>query len=277
MVIYRAGRPSAYVITMSCQFDVSLSHLGLGEYSEALASHGFETWDDLIDISEETMTELGFKLGHRRKLQREIASYWGLPRTQPLARPPAADGLQESEEPESPRAEQDELETKEPTPLKRRYRHRQPKDPHAPRKPRSDYVLFGIFLRQHPDVSQLSFVEISKLVGEQWQRLSPEERAMWTSTAVQQKSRYITELAEYQQSKEYQHHQDRLRMTKAKQEKRALTSEVSPTTSSETVSSRPDWEESSITMAASDDGGHSALVGKRFMVFVSRPEWEFYA
>src|SRR5271167_1436368 len=100
---------------MSSQFDVSLSHLGLGEYSEALTSHGFETWDDLIDISEETMAELGFKLGHRRKLQREIASYRGQPRTQPLVRPPAVDGLQESEEPKSPRAGQDELETKEPT------------------------------------------------------------------------------------------------------------------------------------------------------------------
>ena len=120
-------------------------------------------------------------------------------------------------------------------------------------------------------------VEISKLVGKRWQRLSPEERATWTSTAAEQKSRYITELAEYQQSKKYQHHQDGLHITKTKQENRALTGEVSPKTSSETISSRPNSKDSSIIMAAIDDRGHSASAGKRFLVFVSRPEWEFHA
>lgn len=259
--------------------ELSLGYLGLGEYFEALVSHGFNTWDSLTDISEETMAELGVKLGHRRKLQREIASYRGQPRTQPLFSPPAVDcELQDSsEEPQSPHARQDKLKTKtEPTQLKRRYRHRQPKDPHAPRRPSCDYVLFGNSLRQQPDVAQLSFVEISKLVGEQWQRLSPEERVAWASTAAEQKSRYITELAEYQQSEEYQHYQDGLHITKTKQEKRALTGGVSPTTSSETVSSRPNSKDSSITIAESDDGGHSASGGKRFMVFVSHPEWEFH-
>jgi hypothetical protein len=278
---------------MSSHFDASLSHLCLGEYSEALVSHGFKTWDDLIDISEETMAELGFKLGHRRKLQREIASYRGLPRTQPLVRPPAVDGLQESEEPKSARVGQDELETKEPTSLKRRYRHRQPKDPHAPRKPGSDYVLFGKFLRQDPDVSKLPFVDISKLVGERWQRLSPEERAAWTSTAAQQKRRYRMELAEYQQSEDYRDHQDRLRMTKL--EKSTPSNEVSPTGSpkktvstgsghmhktvrwTSTVSSRHNLKDSSITMAASEDGGHDASFGRRFSISVSHPEREFYA
>jgi hypothetical protein len=260
--------------------DLSLSHLGLGEYFEVLVSHGFDTWDSLTDISEETMAELGVRIGHRRKLQREIASYRGQPRTQPLFSPPAVDGgLQNSEEEQkSPHAGQDKLKTKtEPTQLKRRYRHRQRRDPHAPRRPSCDYVLFGNSLRQQPDVAQLSFVEISKLVGERWQQLSPEERATWTFTAAEQKSRYITELAEYQQSMKYQHHQDGLRITKTNQEKRALTGEVSLTTSSETVSSRPIWKESSITAAVSGDGGHSASAGKRFMVFVSRPEWEFHA
>lgn len=266
-------------IILSSHLNLSLSYLGHWEYFEALVSRGFDTWDNLTDISEETMAELDVRLGHRRKLQREIASYRGQPRSQSLFSPPAVDGgLQDSEgEPKSPHAGQDELETKtEPTQLKRRYRHRQRKDPHAPRRPSCDYVLFGNFLRQQPDVAQLSFVEISKLVGERWQRLSLEERAMWTSTAAEQKSRYITELAEYRQSKEYQHHQDNMHITKTKQGKRALTGELSPTVSSETVSSRPNSKNSSITVAASDNGRHSASTGKRFMVFVSRPEWEFH-
>ena len=291
IIIHRAIRPHvrrtqslslpsmASNIILSSHLDLSLSHLGLGEYFETLVSHGFDTWDSLAGISEETMAELGIRLGHRRKLQREIASYQGQPRTQPLYSPLAIDGgLQDGgEEPKSPHAGQNELETKtEPTKLKRRYRQRRRKDPHAPQKPSCNYVLFGNFLRQQPDVAQLSFVEMAKLVGERWKRLSPEDRATWTSTAVEQKSRYITELAEYQQSKEYQHYQDSLRITKIAQEKRALTSEVSPTASLETVSSRPNSKESSITMAVSEDRGHSASVGERFMVFVSRPEWEFH-
>lgn len=285
-IIHRAFRPHvqrtqslsapsmANSIISSSHLGLSLSHLGLGEYFETLVSHGFDTWDSLTDIGEETMAELGVRLGHRRKLQREIASYRGQPRTQPLFPLPAVDGgLQDSEEePNSPHAGQDELKTKtEPTLLKRRYRHRQRKDPHAPRRPSCDYVLFGNSLRQQPDVAQLSFVEISKLVGERWQQLSPEERVTWASTAAEQKRRYITELAEYQQSKEYQLRQDGLRITRMKQEKRALTSEVSPTTSS------ANSKDSSITMAASDNEGHSASAGKGFMVFVSRPEWEFHA
>jgi hypothetical protein len=291
-IIHRAIRPHfqrtqslsvpsmANNIISSLHLDLSLDHLGLGEYFEAFVSHGFDTWDNLTDISEETMAELGVRLGHRRKLQREIASYRGQPRTQALFSPPAVDGgLQDSEEePNSPHAGQDELETKtESTQLKRRYRHLQRKDPHSPRKPSCAYVLFGNFLRQQPDVTPLSFVEISKLVGKRWQRLSPAERETWTSTAAEQKSRYITELAEYQQSKEYQHHQDGLHITKTKQEKRALTGEVSPTTSSETVSSRPNSKDSSITIATSGDGAHSVSARERFMVFVSRPKWEFHA
>jgi hypothetical protein len=36
-------------------------------------NHGFHSWDTLLNIQEEDMEALNFKLGHRRKLQREIA------------------------------------------------------------------------------------------------------------------------------------------------------------------------------------------------------------
>jgi hypothetical protein len=261
-------------IIQTSHFDLSLSRLGLGEYSEVLESHGFDSWDNLSHINEVTMAELGIRLDHRRKLRREITSLRGQPRTQPLLSPEPVDGeLRNSEEkPQSPHTGQDELEIRiEPTQLKRRYRHRQRKDPHAPRKPSCDYVLFGNSLRQQPDIAQLSFVEISKLVGEQWQQLSLEGRATWTSNAAEQKRKYITELAEYQQSKEYQHHQDYLRTTKAKQEQRGSNGEISPTASLEKTespeigSSGQNSKDSSITMAESENG-------KKFMVFVSRPE-----
>jgi hypothetical protein len=57
--------------------DILLSHLGPQKYHEPLVSHRFETWDVLVYISEEDMAELGFKLGHRRKLQRAMANFRG--------------------------------------------------------------------------------------------------------------------------------------------------------------------------------------------------------
>jgi hypothetical protein len=198
------------------QLDIVLSRLGLRGYLEPLISYGFETWEHLVDISEDDMAELGFKLGHRRKLQRAIAHYRGQPCNQPL-NCSTDEFLGQGESPTSYLSgqdgedDQDNQGDEEPMPTKRRYRRRQPKDPHAPQQPKSSYVIFANFLRQNPQVSQLPFVEISRLVGEQWQCLLPEEKAIWTSRAIEQKSRYSSELAEYQQTNHYQRHQDLLR------------------------------------------------------------------
>lgn len=47
-------------------------------------SAGFGTWEDVMDINERDMEKIGMKLGHRRKLQREIASSNGYPSDVPL-------------------------------------------------------------------------------------------------------------------------------------------------------------------------------------------------
>jgi hypothetical protein len=193
---------------------ILLSHLGLQKYHESLASHGFETWDVLVDISEEDMAELGFKLGHRRKLQRAIADFRGQPHNEALFCSSSDGGLFKSRSSMSVHAGRDEWRVEEPTPSKGRYRRRRLKDPHAPRRPNSGYVLFANFLRQNSQVSNLPFVDISKLVGEKWQCLLPEEKTMWISNAAEEKSKYYRELAEYQQTEDYKRHQDRLRRSK---------------------------------------------------------------
>jgi hypothetical protein len=47
-----------------------LYDIDLGEYYHALTANGFDTWDQTIHITEEQLGHLGFKLGHRRRLQR---------------------------------------------------------------------------------------------------------------------------------------------------------------------------------------------------------------
>ncbi|TLD36055.1 High mobility group protein 20A [Venturia nashicola] len=61
------------VITASPRLCAVLQSLSLAEYTEALVAHGFTTWNQLLDIQEHDLEALRFKLGHRRKLQRDIA------------------------------------------------------------------------------------------------------------------------------------------------------------------------------------------------------------
>jgi hypothetical protein len=56
-----------------------LSDIDLGEYCHALIANGFDTWDQTLHITEEQLGHLGFKLGHRRRLLRQIASFKGYP------------------------------------------------------------------------------------------------------------------------------------------------------------------------------------------------------
>ncbi|KAL8786371.1 MAG: hypothetical protein Q9195_008236 [Heterodermia aff. obscurata] len=50
-----------------------LARLGLGQYLDRFVAEGFDTWGTLLEITEGDLEELDVKLGHRRKLQREIA------------------------------------------------------------------------------------------------------------------------------------------------------------------------------------------------------------
>jgi len=56
-----------------------LQRLNLETYITVLQQNGYTSWDSLARISEVELERFGFKLGHRRRLQREIASMKGYP------------------------------------------------------------------------------------------------------------------------------------------------------------------------------------------------------
>ena len=56
-----------------------LERIGLTQYAQVLSENGFHNWESVADITEDDLTALEFKLGHRRLLQREIATYRGIP------------------------------------------------------------------------------------------------------------------------------------------------------------------------------------------------------
>lgn len=57
----------------------NLQTLSLGQYIDVLQKNGFVDWVTLSKAREEDFDRLEFKLGHRRRLQRELASMRGLP------------------------------------------------------------------------------------------------------------------------------------------------------------------------------------------------------
>lgn len=62
----------------------------------------------------------------------------------------------------------------------------------------------------------LSFTEIAKLVGENWQNLTPAEKEPYESKAQAYKEKYHAELSEYKKTTQYQKYMQYLADFKAK-------------------------------------------------------------
>lgn len=63
----------------------------------------------------------------------------------------------------------------------------------------------------------LSFTEIAKLVGENWQNLTPTEKERYEQQAFAAKEKYTIELSEYRQTDSYKVYAEYLLDFKAKQ------------------------------------------------------------
>lgn len=63
----------------------------------------------------------------------------------------------------------------------------------------------------------LSFTEIAKLVGENWQNLVPNEKEPYEQQAFAAKEKYTIELSEYRQTENYKVYAEYLLDFKAKQ------------------------------------------------------------
>jgi hypothetical protein len=118
---------------------VVLERLGLTEYRATLFDNGFHNWETVVDITEDDMTTLHFKLGHRRLLQREIATYRGIPQSLSLesdTKSPEPTSLSTSA------LERFTRQTTTPPPReKRRYRRHPRPDSNAPKKPKTACTL----------------------------------------------------------------------------------------------------------------------------------------
>jgi len=204
-----------------------LDRLGLSGYAKRLALEGFDTWETVLDITESDLNTLGFKLGHRRKLQRAIAESRGQPAERALllehGKVTMQDGYQSDEsmhdtkESSGQATPAAQASTSQPsTGTKRKYRRHPKADEHAPERPPSAYVIFSNQIREELKGQDLSFTEIAKLVGERWQVLDPGVREAFEKQAASAKEKYYAQMAEYKKTTQYQEYQQYLADFKAK-------------------------------------------------------------
>lgn len=216
--------------------------LGLSQYINAFTDQGFDSWETILDIQESDLDALGVKLGHRRKLQRRIANARGATPGTLIVSPiktthdESQDGHLEAQYAErksetGPSEAASHGNTIAAVPngngvTKRKYRRHPKPDENAPERPPSAYVLFSNKIREDLKSHNLTFTEIAKLVGENWQSLAPPEKEVFESQANSAKDKYHRELAEYKKIPEYRRYAQYLQEFKEKQAKQSQASDA---------------------------------------------------
>ncbi|KAM0223656.1 hypothetical protein ACHAPA_012111 [Fusarium lateritium] len=205
---------------MSSDLESVFAELGLSQYLGSFVEQGFDEWDIILDIQESDLDALGVKLGHRRKLQRRIANARGISPSASLAtpiRPTSEDAKPDGVQPEPSRTE---TQPEGQGVAKRKYRRHPKPDENAPERPPSAYVLFSNKMREDLRSQNLTFTEIAKLVGENWQNLNASEKEAYESQANADKEKYHRDLMEYKKTPDYRQYVQYLHEFKEKQSKR---------------------------------------------------------
>ncbi|KAI1178713.1 hypothetical protein F4777DRAFT_575653 [Nemania sp. FL0916] len=192
------------------------SELGIPQYLSVFIDQGFDSWDTILDITESDLDALGVKLGHRRKLQRRIANYRGVAPDVSLVSPTRT-SIEDARH-DSNRIETGRPDVKPGPPVaKRKYRRHPKPDEHAPERPPSAYVLFSNKMREDLKGQNLTFTEIAKLVGENWQNLGRTEKEPFERQANEAKEKYSNNLSEYKKTAECKKYNEYLREFRKRQ------------------------------------------------------------
>jgi hypothetical protein len=216
-------RPGRFPERSHCMSDLSgiFAELGISQYLNAFLDQGFDSWETILDITESDFDALGVKLGHRRKLQRKIANARGFSSDVALASPRNTPSDDRHGEEQRVGSSKPEKEGSGPHGAKRKYRRHPKPDENAPERPPSAYVIFSNKMREELKGRNLSFTEIAKLVGENWQNLAPGEKEPFEQQAFTAKERYNNELSIYKTTDSYREYSVYLGEFKARQANQA--------------------------------------------------------
>lgn len=193
----------------------SLASFGMGYYYQRFVEAGFDTWETLLDITEDDLESLDVQRGHRRRLQQEIASTL---RSGNIPDPRQSKALRRLLPGEASTVANQ----------KRHYnRHPRP-DPNAPQRPLSAYVLFSNAVRDELKDQPLSFAEKSRVVGDRWQNLPDASKESWQEMASGPWEKYKADREQYQQTESHREYQAYLAEFNASQPQRSRKRKGSP-------------------------------------------------
>ncbi|PMB68249.1 High mobility group protein B3 [Beauveria bassiana] len=191
---------------MHRELESVFAELGLAHYLDAFVDQGFDSWETILDIQESDL-----RIANARGIAPSISLVSAL-------KPGSEEGKQQHLRRDNPtRSEAGSESTNGVT--KRKYRRHPKPDEHAPERPPSAYVLFSNKMREDLKSHNLSFTEIAKLVGENWQNLDQAERESFENQANVAKDKYRRSLAEYKKTPEYRRYAQYLQEFKEKQNK----------------------------------------------------------
>ncbi|KAK7431066.1 hypothetical protein QQZ08_002347 [Neonectria magnoliae] len=197
---------------MASELEGIFGELGLAQYLNAFVEQGFDEWDIILDIQESDL---------------RIANARGISPSTSLASParPAVEDVK----PDGTRPEPSRPDVTHEVQgvAKRKYRRHPKPDENAPERPPSAYVLFSNKMREDLKSQNLSFTEIAKLVGENWQNLVPMEKEAYESQANADKEKYHRDLMEYKKTADYKKYIQYLQEFKEKQAKQNQASDAS--------------------------------------------------
>lgn len=140
------------------------------------------------------------RLGHRRKLQREITNTTRLAEDAAFVTP-VDNQISRRQEEQAP-----DLKDESPHSgsSKRDYRHHPKPDLNAPERPYSGYMMFSKDVRKQVKDTSLSFTDISQQVGLSWHSLSSLGKEYWRARATALWQRYESDVTEYRKTAKYQ-------------------------------------------------------------------------
>ncbi|KAI8079109.1 uncharacterized protein B0P05DRAFT_587326 [Gilbertella persicaria] len=101
--------------------------------------------------------------------------------------------------------------------LKRKYKRHPKPDRNAPIKPPSAYIMFSTDARSRLKHHNMTFIEMAKLVGDQWKNLDNKEKQAYERTAMKAKDEYLDVLHAYKQTDQYKDYQKYLNSFKTEQ------------------------------------------------------------
>ncbi|KAK9712650.1 hypothetical protein K7432_007002 [Basidiobolus ranarum] len=186
----------------------------LEQYADTFISEGFDQLKSLLEITENDLAAMDVKRGHRRLLQREIASIRGIPSSHPIGVPlvpPEGTFISLGDSAMSIPMHQlsptsGEM-SSDANGNKRKYRRHPKPDKNAPEKPPSAYVMFSNKVRNELKDQNMSFTEIAKIVGDRWKSISPEEKDEVERSAAKEKEEYYEILNAYKETDDYKEYQ----------------------------------------------------------------------